>query len=64
MRRRRHQVPRAESVTEELRALDHLAHHLPDDVVAAIEAFDPDRRALWHASQFVTDDEPILGRRS
>ena len=20
-------------------------------------------RALWHASQFVTDDEPILGRR-
>ncbi len=56
-------VPRAESVTEELRALDHLAHHLPDDVVAAVEEFDPDRRALWHASQFVTDDEPILGRR-
>jgi len=57
------EVPRAESVTEELRALDHLAHHLPDDVVAAVEEFDPDRRALWHASQFVTDDEPILGRR-
>ena len=56
-------MPRAESVTEELRALDHLAHHLPDDVVAAVEEFDPDRRALWHASQFVTDDEPILGRR-
>ena len=57
------EVPRAESVTEELRALDHLAHHLPDDVVAAVEEFDPDRRALWHASHFVTDDEPILGRR-
>ena len=49
-------------MTEELRALDHLAHHLPDHAVAAIEEFDPDRRALWHASQFVTDDEPILGR--
>jgi hypothetical protein len=56
-------APEAESVTEELRALDHLARHLPDDAVAAIEAFDPDRRALWHASQFVTDDEPILGRQ-
>jgi hypothetical protein len=56
-------VPRADSVTDELRALDHLAHHLPDEAVAAIEAFDPGRRALWHASQFVTDDEPILGRQ-
>ena len=50
-------------MTDELRALDHLAHHLPDHAVAAIEAFDPECRALWHASQFVTDDEPILGRR-
>ena len=55
-------MPDAESVTEELRALDHLAHHLPDHAIEAIEAFDPDRRAVWHASQFVTDDEPILGR--
>ena len=55
-------MPDAESVTEELRALDHLAHHLPDHATAAIEEFDPDRRAVWHASQFVTDDEPILGR--
>jgi hypothetical protein len=56
-------VPRAESVTAELRELDHLAHHLPDHAAAAIEAFDPERRGLWHANQFVTDDQPILGRR-
>jgi hypothetical protein len=55
-------MPRSESVTEELRALDRLAHHLPDHAVAAVEAFDPERQAIWHASHFVTDDEPILGR--
>jgi hypothetical protein len=30
------------SVTEEMRALDHLARHLPEHAVAAIEAFDPE----------------------
>ena len=33
--------PRTSSVTEEMRVLDHLARHLPDHAVAAIEAFDP-----------------------
>ena len=31
-------------------------------MVAAVEAFDPDRRGIWLASPFITTDEPILGR--
>ena len=54
--------PRTSSVTEEMRVLDHLARHLPDHAVAAIEAFDPERRAVWVGGPFVTTDEPILGR--
>lgn len=56
-------APPATSITEELRALDRLAHHLPPEAVAAIEAFDPDRQAVWNTGAFVTDDEPILGRQ-
>lgn len=56
-------LPPADSVTDELRALDHLAHHLPDHAVAAIEAFDPEHRAVWNTGHFVTNDEPILGRQ-
>ena len=51
-----------ESVTEELRAHDRLAHDLPAEVVAAVEAFDPERRGIWLTTQFVTTDQPILGR--
>lgn len=54
--------PAAGSVSEELRALDGLAHHLPAVVVDAVEAFDPERRAVWRAGPFVTSDQPILGR--
>ena len=54
--------PRTSSVTEEMRVLDHLARHLPDHAVAAIETFDPERRAVWVGGPFVTTDEPILGR--
>jgi hypothetical protein len=57
------EIPVTRLVTDELRLLDHLAHHLPDHAVAAIERFDPDRRAVWDPSHFVTDDEPLLGRR-
>jgi hypothetical protein len=53
--------PPTANVTEEMRALDHLARHLPDHAVSAIEAFDPDREALWVGGPFVTTD-PILGR--
>ena len=51
-----------ESVTEELRAHDRLAHDLPAEVVAAVEAFDPERTGIWVTSPFVTTDQPILGR--
>ena len=54
--------PPTSSVTEEMRALDHLARHLPEHAVAAVEAFDPDRRGVWVGGPFVTTDEPILGR--
>ena len=56
-------VPPAASVTDELRAVDHLARHLPDHAVAAIGAFDPERQAIWNTGHFVTSDEPILGRQ-
>ncbi|MEJ7834176.1 MAG: hypothetical protein WKF79_14760 [Nocardioides sp.] len=51
-----------DSVTEELRQHDRLLRTLPPDAAAIIEAFDPDRHGIWHASPFVTTDEPVLGR--
>src|SRR6478736_3605506 len=36
--------PASASITDELRAHDRLAHHPPAEVVAAVEAFDPDRQ--------------------
>jgi hypothetical protein len=55
-------LPPTTSITEEFRLLDRVAHDLPEKVVAAIEAFDPDRRGVWWCGPFVTSDEPILGR--
>jgi hypothetical protein len=55
-------VPTTASVTEELRLLQHLTHHLPPHAVAAIEAFDPACEALWNLGQFVSNDAPVLGR--
>ena len=54
--------PAAAMVTDELRALDRFARNLPASAVAAIDAFDPDRRGVWVTSPFVTTDEPIDGR--
>ena len=54
--------PAAALVTDELRAHDRLVRHLPEHAVAAVEAFDPERRGAWYTSPFVTTDEPILGR--
>jgi hypothetical protein len=54
--------PPTSSVSEEMRALDHLARHLPEHAVAAVEAFDPGRRGVWVGGPFVTTDQPILGR--
>ncbi|WP_148614675.1 hypothetical protein [Nocardioides rubriscoriae] len=55
-------LPPTASMTEEVRVLDRVTRSLPADVVAAVEAFDPERRALWRATPFVTSDEPVLGR--
>ncbi len=51
------------SVTEELRQEDARVRRLPDDVAAELDAFDPEREALWMGTPFVIDDEPIRGRR-
>ena len=55
-------LPPTASMTEEVRVLDRAVRNLPSDVADPIEAFDPERRGVWHTSPFVADDEPILGR--
>jgi hypothetical protein len=55
-------LPPTASMTEEVRVLDRAVRNLPSDVADTIEAFDPERRGVWHTSPFVADDEPILGR--
>ncbi|MFB9314944.1 hypothetical protein [Nocardioides plantarum] len=55
-------LPPTASMTEEVRLLDRATRHLPPHVVAAIDAFDPERRARWRTTPFVTTDEPLLGR--
>ncbi|MDO9454735.1 hypothetical protein [Nocardioides sp.] len=56
-------LPPTASLTDEVRVLDRATRSLPPDVVAAVEAFDPGRRALWHTRPFVVTDEPVLGRQ-
>ncbi|HEX6150245.1 hypothetical protein [Nocardioides sp.] len=56
------ELPRTASITEEYRLLDRVARDLPAPAVAAIEAFDPERRGVWWCGPFVTSDRPILGR--
>ena len=52
----------AASMTDELRTHDRMAHQLPDEARAAIDAFDPERAGTWFSTPFVTTDEPIDGR--
>jgi hypothetical protein len=56
------EAPPTAMITDELRVLDRLTRELPDDAVAAIEAFDPEGAGIWLTTPFVTTDEPILGR--
>ncbi len=55
-------VPESSSPTEELRQLDGLLRALPDALVEAVHAYDPDGTAVWLACPFVTT-APILGRQ-
>jgi hypothetical protein len=54
--------PATASLTEELRLHDRMLHRLPEELRAAVDAFDPERRGLWYTTPFVTTDEPIEGR--
>ena len=54
--------PATASLTEEVRLHDRMVHRLPDDLRAAVDAFDPERRGLWYTTPFVTTDEPVDGR--
>ena len=54
--------PPASTMTDEVRQQDGMARHLPPAATAGIEAFDPDRRGVWFASPFVSNDQPIDGR--
>ncbi len=55
-------APAVTSATEELRQVDRLARTLPDDVLAHLDDFDPERRGFWWGGPFLTDDEPVAGR--
>jgi hypothetical protein len=50
------------SLTDELRLHDRLVHHLPAELCAAVDAFDPKRRGVWYTGPFVTTDRPVDGR--
>jgi hypothetical protein len=54
-------VPEATSMTEEVRQQDGVLRGLPDDLVRAVEAYDPGGTAVWLVTPFV-GTQPILGR--
>lgn len=49
------------TMTEDLRSLDHLVRTLPPAVQECIDAYDPEREALWFVGPF-TRTAPIDGR--
>ena len=55
------------SMTEELRAVDHLARHLPAPAAAAVAGYDPEHTGCWLVGPFVAndpiDDRPVVGGR-
>ncbi len=54
--------PATASLTDEVRLHDRMVHQPQDDLRAAVDAFDPERRGLWYTTPFVTTDEPVDGR--
>ncbi|HSE09736.1 MAG TPA: ATP-grasp domain-containing protein [Nocardioidaceae bacterium] len=55
------EVARYATMTEELRDHDRLLRELPSSVRQAIDAYDPERDALWCVGPF-TSSEPVDGR--
>src|ERR1700750_3359461 len=53
-------IPPAPSVTEDLRRHDAIVRDLPAHVVEAIDAYDPDREAVWLGGPFI-GTAPLLG---
>jgi hypothetical protein len=54
-------IPPAPSMTEDLRRHDAIVRDLPDRVVEAIDAYDPQHEAVWVVGPFIGTD-PVLGR--
>jgi hypothetical protein len=54
-------VPRSGTMTEDLRAQDGLVRRLPEQVLAAVEAYDPEGEAVWLTGPFI-GTAPVLGR--
>ncbi len=54
-------VPPTRSVTEDVRRHDAVVRDLPDQVVEAIDAYDPRHEAVWVVGPFI-GTEPVLGR--
>lgn len=55
------------SMTEELRAQDGIMRNLPDAARAQVDAYDPDREAVWWVGPFAAsapiDGRPVVGGR-
>lgn len=56
------EVPSYPTMTEELRDLDRVVRGLPSSVREVVDAYDPERAALWCVGPFVCSD-PIDGRQ-
>jgi hypothetical protein len=54
-------VAPAPSITEDVRRHDAIVRDLPDHVVQAIDAYDPQHEAVWVVGPFI-GTEPVLGR--
>ncbi len=54
-------VAPAPSITEDVRRHDAIVRDLPNHVVEAIDAYDPQREAVWVVGPFIGTD-PVLGR--
>ncbi|CAN5414304.1 hypothetical protein BH10ACT10_BH10ACT10_20640 [soil metagenome] len=60
-------VDSRETMTDDLRRQDAIAHTLPQDVRDAVDAYDPDQEALWLVGPYIgtapIDGRPVVGGR-